>query len=107
MNEIARLPYTHMTVNKVWDKSSSREVMVRGYTYYAKNGKKRFISKDDLDTFLYKKNDAYQEYIRWRIKQNGSFGDKNHEFYNYYLLWLKEQDKNPVCVQNKPFIGCR
>ena len=93
MNEITRLPYTHMTMTMMWDIRKSCEVMVWGYTYYAKNGRKRFISKTDLDNYLNMQGPDFQQYIRWRIRQNGPFGNRNQEFYNYYLEWLREQGR--------------
>jgi hypothetical protein len=93
MIDITRLTDTHMTLNKVRDNHNSRKTMEWGYTFYTNKGRKRFIKKDDLDNFLNKKSKAYQEYSRWRIKQHGQIRTENHEFYNYYLPWLREKDE--------------
>jgi hypothetical protein len=104
MNEITHLPYTHMIQTKVWDLRSSCEVMVWGYHYYTKNGKKRFITKTDLDDYFNRQGIAFQTYIRWRIMQNGPFGNDSQEFYNYYLEWLREQGRELSLTRPKqPF----
>jgi hypothetical protein len=79
----------------VWSKQLSSWAIEYGY-FYIKNGQKQFFRREDLKNFLEKNNDDYQEYRKWRIRQNEPFTNENKEFYNFYLKWLKEQGREYI-----------